>query len=475
MRDVFVIRFAGVAAACALLLGMCTPTASATPAPTGRDARCTQGQTQLAHVVLFTPGTSRHAAGTAVTSACGKMLAYYPEIAVAVASGPVDDFAKRIGSTRVYSAGSVTRTPAEVRGGRAALPVAGDSPDPGAAGLLRSARERVSPGNADVVVAVLDSGVDERHPALRGSVATERSAGCLSGAPTRPSRPFAEAGAAHGTHVAGIITSAPDGPGLSSTAPAPRIAPVRVIDAEGATTPRAVVCGLMWAAQHDMAVANASFRLTTTGGGCVAGRGHPVVREAIGRAVEYATSNGTVVVAAATNQGRQLTRARVPDAESPPARGPGVCHVLPASMPGVVTVSALTATGVKAGYSSYGLGVIDVAAPGGTTGQCVRSTVPDGYDRMCGTSMAAAHVSGVLALLASTHPSYSAHQLIDLLRREADAKPCPADYDLDGDGRQDAYCTGYSGYNGFYGHGVVDAAATATQRNSSPLSLRLVP
>lgn len=78
---------------------------------------------------------------------------------------------------------------------------------------------------------------------------------------------------------------------------------------------------------------------------------------------------------------------------------------------------------------------------------------------MCGTSMAAAHVSGVLALLASAHPGYSAHRLVDLLLRQADPKPCPADYDLDGNGTQDAYCTGYAGYNGFYGHGVVDAAA----------------
>jgi hypothetical protein len=39
--------------------------------------------------------------------------------------------------------------------------------------------------------------------------------------------------------------------------------------------------------------------------------------------------------------------------------------------------------------------------------------------------------------------------------------PCPADYDLTGDGLQDAYCTGYEGYNGFYGHGMVHVPAAA--------------
>lgn len=470
MRYVFVIRFAGVAVACVLLLGTYPPTAAATPVPAGRDAQCTHGEARLAHVVLFERGTSGRAAGTAISSACGSMLSYYPEIAVAIAAGAADGFAERIGSARAYSAGSATRSPAAAGGGRAALPVAGDSPGADAAAESRrgswnmraigaaATRESATPGSAEVVVAVLDSTIDEQHPALRGSVATELSAGCLSGVPAGRSRPLAADSAAHGTHVAGIITSAQDGPGRSGVAPGTRIAPVRVIDDEGATTPRAVVCGLMWAAQHDMAVANASFMLTT-GDDCVAGRGHPVVREAIARAVEYATSQGTVVVAAATNQARRLTRAPASDVGNSPTPGLGVCQALPASTPGVVTVSALTADGVKAAYSSYGLGMIDVTAPGGAPGQCVRSTVPDGYAHMCGTSMAAAHVSGVLALLAAEHPAYSAAQLVDLLRRQADPMPCPADYDLDGNGRQDAYCTGYAGYNGFYGHGLVDASA----------------
>jgi subtilisin family serine protease len=116
---------------------------------------------------------------------------------------------------------------------------------------------------------------------------------------------------------------------------------------------------------------------------------------------------------------------------------------------------------VKAGYSSYGLGVIDVTAPGGEAGECVLSTVPGGYAPLCGTSMAAPHVTGVLALLASAAPDARPRQLRRTLEGQAMPMPCPADYDLTGDGTQDAYCAGYEGFNGFYGHGMVDALAAA--------------
>jgi subtilisin family serine protease len=149
------------------------------------------------------------------------------------------------------------------------------------------------------------------------------------------------------------------------------------------------------------------------------------------------------------------------------------CVQLPAGVPGVVTVSAVGGNDVKAGYSSYGLGAVNVTAPGGdprqrtTSGpRCVLSTVPGGYADSCGTSMAAPHVSGVVALLASTHPNATPKQLTRLLYSEANPIACPADYDLNGTGIQDAYCTGDATYNSFYGHGMVDALAAVT--NSSP-------
>jgi subtilisin family serine protease len=135
----------------------------------------------------------------------------------------------------------------------------------------------------------------------------------------------------------------------------------------------------------------------------------------------------------------------------------------------VVTVSSVGADELKAGYSSYGLGAIDLTAPGGDSHQhssngsnCVLSTVPGGYASACGTSMAAPHVSGVAALLASLHPHASPRQLTVLLNEQATPVACPSDYDLNGTGTQDAYCTGDSSYNSFYGHGLVNAFAAVT-------------
>ena len=85
----------------------------------------------------------------------------------------------------------------------------------------------------------------------------------------------------------------------------------------------------------------------------------------------------------------------------------------PAPYADVLTVAAVGADGVKSSYSSYGTDVVDVAAPGGDLRQraggessgCVLSTLPGGrFGRMCGTSMAAPHVSAVAALVASERP-----------------------------------------------------------------------
>jgi hypothetical protein len=68
-------------------------------------------------------------------------------------------------------------------------------------------------------------------------------------------------------------------------------------------------------------------------------------------------------------------------------------------------------------------------------------------------------VAGVLALIASEHPGDRPRQLRRTLEDRAMPMPCPANYDLTGDGTQDAYCAGYERYNGFYGHGMADALA----------------
>ncbi|MGH3707814.1 MAG: S8 family peptidase, partial [Pseudonocardiaceae bacterium] len=322
-----------------------------------------------------------------------------------------------------------------------------------------------------VLVGVLDSGVDATHPDLAAAVDPTRSAGCLSGKPDQSPRAWSPTTSPHGTHVAGTIAAADDGRGVTGVAPGVRLGSVKVVDDDGFIYPEYAVCGFMWAAQQQMRVANNSYSLDPWLLTCSNVPGQAVAYEAVRRAVQYATAQGVLSIAAAGNERMDLANPRQdlrsPDNAPDPRPRPvdGHCHVLPAELPGVVAVSAVGAHRVKSGYSSYGLGVVAVTAPGGDWAQlpgvsssgCVLSTVPGGYGYACGTSMAAPHVSGVAALLASTRPAAGPDELATLLRQQADPLRCSG-----------PDCAGDTD-NGFYGYGLVDAltAVTAQPRPGS--------
>ncbi|MFC9256103.1 S8 family peptidase [Amycolatopsis thailandensis] len=468
------------AAVCAFMV-LCGSVAAVATADA--DPSCHPEGRALRYVVAFDRGTSEAEARAAVTGGCGSTTIYYPQIAVAVATSADRDFAElvrpaaafsaqaeRLAVQRANGARSTRTQPTKAAPARAGL----ESTDPAkvpsadrtdeqwdmrAIGADRA--HKIEPGSPDVVVGVLDSGVDATHPDLTSALDPGKSAGCLTGAPDRN---WAATTSAHGTHVAGIIAAADDGKGVTGVAPGVRIASVKVIDDRGYADPEAAVCGLMWAVSQRMAVTNSSYYVEPWSLSCSHADERGVVNEVMARAVEYATSAGTLNIAAATNEAVGL----VPSAHSGAKAQAEGCQALPAGLRDVVAVSSVSAERVKAGYSSYGLGVIDVTAPGGETGECVLSTVPGGYAPLCGTSMAAPHVAGVVALLASKHPGYGARQLRRSLDAQATPMACPADYDLTGDGTQDAYCAGYAGFNGFYGHGMVDALAAVAPRRTGP-------
>jgi subtilisin family serine protease len=448
--------------ACALLAASLPIPATAAE---GREPDCTATGPTLRYLVVFDRGTHRDEADRRVLAACGSPVAYYPQIGVGVATSAEPQFAGRFGRDRTFSAQA--RQPA-IPSMRRELPAPGHGQVPDAdrtaeqwdmTAINAPAARAAQPIDAGVVVGVLDSGVDADHPDLARAVARDESAGCLTGVPDTAEAAWRPTTSAHGTHVAGIIAAADDGKGVTGVAPGVRIASVKVLDDLGYVTPEAAVCGLMWAAARHMKIVNSSFSVNPWGLSCAGREDYRVVHEAVARAVEYATSAGTLTVAAATNDATNLTPSPRSDVVSAPAAS---CEALPAGLRDVVTASAVGPDEVKAGYSSYGLGVIGLAAPGGEGTDCVLSTVPEGYTSMCGTSMAAPHVSGVAALIASAHPGYGPRQLRGVLYRTARPLPCPTDYDLTGDGRQDGFCAGYRAFNGFYGHGMVDALAAVT-------------
>jgi subtilisin family serine protease len=204
----------------------------------------------------------------------------------------------------------------------------------------------------NVVVAVVDTGVDATQRDLAGLVLPGWNA--LTGtADTADDN-------GHGTAVAGVIAArAGNGIGAAGYCRNCTILPVKVLDSSGHGPSTTIAAGIDWAVDHGANVLNLSLTLTSRDG-------------AVSAAVARALAAGVIVVAAAGNTG-----------------GTGVAY--PAAEPGVVSVEADDQSGVLYPWSTSGAWV-SVAAPG-----CNQSTARGGgFGEFCGTSSAAAAVSGIL-------------------------------------------------------------------------------
>jgi len=477
------LRLLRVAAVITAVLGLAGP-----PLPVvGQLSECSANRPLLRYVVLFDAGTSEQEAKRAIREACGTTVAYYPQIGVGVVTSAASEFTARFGVARAYSAQSdavfgrqrTQLTSRAVPLTAAQLPAAGrtlavdHSAEQWDMEMIHAPQARaIRRGSPEVVVGVLDSGVDATHPDLADAVDANQSAGCLSGKPDQSPSAWSPSTSMHGTHVAGTIAAAGDGHGITGVAPGVRLASIKVVDDDGFIYPEYAVCGFMWAARQHMRIANNSYSLDPWRLTCSDQPGQAVVYEAIRRAVEYATAHGVLSVAAVGNDRRDLANVhedlRSPDnvSKPQPRSVDQQCKVLPAQLSGVVAVSAVSAARVKSGYSSYGLGVITVTAPGGDSASpsssggstgCVLSTIPGGYGYACGTSVATPHVSGVAALLASVHPDAGPQQLAMLLSQQATPLPCLAGHDSQNT------CADTS--SAFYGHGLVNAVSAVSAPN----------
>ncbi|RKT10816.1 subtilase family protein [Streptomyces sp. 1114.5] len=296
-----------------------------------------------------------------------------------------------------------------------------------------------------VLVAVLDSGVDDTHPDLRAAVDPKASVSCADGRPDartgawRPDPGVGESG--HGTHVAGIVGAARDGRGVTGVAPGVRIAAVRLLGPLGQYYAENIVCGLLWAADHGAKAVNNSYFADPWKYNCPGDRDQATLIAAVDRAARYARSKGAVVVASAGNDGQDLSAART-DERSPNDRASGPprtrylgteCVRLPGELPGVVTVTAVNRDGHPSAYTNYGRGRVSLAAPGGDPDGGAQNAIvsdwPGGqYAALAGTSMAAAHVTGAVAIAAALHPGLGSDGLAALLADSATAGCPPGPY-----------------------------------------------
>jgi subtilisin family serine protease len=312
----------------------------------------------------------------------------------------------------------------------------------------------VTDGSRRVLVGVLDSGVESRHPDLAANFDAASSVNCAdAGRPDLNPANWEPTTSGHGTHVAGTIAAARNGVGIVGVAPNVRIASVKVINDAGFIYPEYAICGFMWAGMKQMDVTNNSYFVDPFLFYCEDQPDQAAAMEAVRRAVLWSEMKGVVSAAAAGNDDYDMAN-KTTDSTSPddqPASGVvnrtinNRCLDIPTELPGVVTVASTTQAGTKSSFSNLGEGVIDVAAPGSG----VLSTWTAGsYLTLSGTSMASPHVAGVLALLKSTHPTATPEELVRLLSAQADDKACPA---------TDRRCTGTSMDNAFFGEGIADA------------------
>lgn len=443
----------------------------------------------------------------AVAAAGGTVVTAYEQIGVIVAHAATPDFARRMravpgvdsaGATRTApltsaaATDTVTPVPLDARQLTAAMArrsVPGEDPLEPLQWDIRAIHadqaQRLTLGSPRVKVGVIDTGVDDTHPDLAPGFDRADSVSCVGGKPdTRDGawRPYPNGGSPHGTHTAGEIAAARNGVGVVGVAPGVRIAAIKVDERKTSLFyAEAVVCGFVWAADHGIAVTNNSYYVDPWYFNCLGDPDQRALVDAVARAARYAERKGVVNVASAGNSDWDLSSTSIRDTASPDdgkavprTVDPHTCLDVPTQLPGVVSVSATGAKSLKASYSNYGLGVVDVAGPGGdsTTYQpppppaasgLILSTLPGGkYGYMAGTSMASPHVVGVLALLKSTHPWAGPAELKRLLYRDADHTPCPSQAEADSGGRQEGACVGTAAHNGFYGYGIVNALKAVT-------------
>ncbi|WP_303285085.1 S8 family serine peptidase [Marinobacter sp. SS8-8] len=284
-------------------------------------------------------------------------------------------------------------------------------------------------GGAGVNVAVLDTGLfrdsGQWHPDLMANVIAGFDAIDGDGFPADPGN--AVGGSVyHGTHVAGTVAAAVNGSGGAGIAFGSSLMPVRVLGEGGSGTLADLLEGMQWVLGDQSRRSADIVNLSLGGLPC----GDPAISSvnpddnftSLQEFINAGVADGIVYVAAAGNS-----------ATSEPS--------CPAALENVFSVSAVDGAGRLSSYSNFG-GAIDLAAPGGdasrdgnadgqgdlvssTSAAFVNDRLQPVYRGLQGTSMAAPHVSGVLALMKEASPILNSPAIEGYLRNgDLTAPPC---------------------------------------------------
>jgi subtilisin len=274
------------------------------------------------------------------------------------------------------------------------------------------------PGLKDsrVTVAVLDTGIDMHHADLSKSIK-----GGFNAMADQDSRSYQDDNG-HGTHMAGIIAARMNRLGIVGAAYQAQLVAVKVLDQDGNGRLSDLINGLGWIQANKIKVVNMSLGFSEAS---------PLLEQAIQRLYEA----GVIMVASAGNGGTVCAQ----DGGGDDGGGDGIaqdgggddgggdtgCQAspkevhYPARYPWVISVAATNGDDKVTGYSQSGK--VDMAAPGGSqSGPRIFSTNKGGgYGLGSGTSQAAAHVTGALALVLQKYPKMSFEEVIALIQETA--------------------------------------------------------
>ncbi|MCC6493084.1 MAG: S8 family serine peptidase [Pirellulales bacterium] len=287
----------------------------------------------------------------------------------------------------------------------------------------------VTRGSPSVVVAVIDSGVDYTHPDLAPNMWVNSGETPSNGIDddhdgfvddvygydfvNNDGDPMDDY--FHGTHVAGTIAAVADnGLGIAGVAPHARLMALKFLDDQGNGFTSDAIKALNFAVTHGATISNNSWGVSD-------------FSAAFQTAIQNAAAQGHIFVASAGNNGLNTD-----DAPQYPADY---------NASNIVSVAATDRGDYLAWFSNYGKRTVDIAAPGvdiystlpthETSGMASEGVFPN-YGTLSGTSMAAPHVAGVLALLRSQNPGWTWQQLVAKIYTTVDREPSLANTTLSG-------------------------------------------
>ncbi|GAA4556195.1 S8 family serine peptidase [Planotetraspora kaengkrachanensis] len=534
-RALFSIALVGVASAATA--GVSMPEVTSAPSATGGD-----------YLVFYADG-ARDAAARAVTAAGGVIESRDDRLGYLVvradAPEPLGAISSVVGVTPDLPIGSVADAPLPARlprmsGGAKAVagePLSDRQWDMRMIGATPTGSYAKARGSHQVLVGVIDTGIDGKHPDIAPNFNRQLSRNFVTDQPYDVNGkkfdgtcevagckdPADADDDGHGTHVASTIGSPINGIGIAGVAPDVSLVNLRAGTDSGYFFLKPTMDALAYAADVGVDVVNMSFYVDPWTFNCTANpqdsRADQLAQRGIlvgmRRAAAYAHQRGVTMITAIGNSGSDLGKP-VKDTASPDyplgaekeRTVDNTCLNVPTELPGVIAVSSVGPSGQKAAYSDYGIEQTDIAAPGGDVFDSGTSVIgerreilaaaPEAvlraghqidaagnpadasvvrdcqggscsyYQYLEGTSMAAPHVTGIAAIIISRFGvpgkgglSMDPGQVEKLLYASATPTSCPTPraYKY---GTATQTCEGTGEKNGFFGHGIANAARAAT-------------